>query len=160
MGNATVLVTGRSCCFGWDKALYSIIFQFTSTRDDTICFIRNITRSRLFIVTELPYEIYQEIHGNAAHHSATEISATGMYSQEPKTQCCTASVSSTEAKIVTRNASSEADPKALINVDQRRKRSKEDFIRRGIIECAEHSIEIKMGYQLYDSPFSWILNSI
>ena len=48
------------------------------------------------------------------HHSATEISATGMYSQEPKTLLYCV-VSSTEAKIVTRKIL-EADPKAMINV--------------------------------------------
>ena len=67
----------------------------------------------MIIVTELPYENYLE-NMVTVHHSATEISATGMYSQEPKTLLYCV-VSSTEAKIVTRKIL-EADPKAMINV--------------------------------------------
>ena len=91
MGNATVLVLA-GLLFGWDKALYSIIFQFTST--------------------QMIHLLYQE--HNKITLFATEISATGMYSQEPKTMLYCI-VSSTEAKIVTRKIL-EADPKALINV--------------------------------------------
>ena len=111
MGNATVLVLA-GLLFGWDKALYSIIFQFTSTQMIHLLYQEH-NKITLFIVTELPYEIYQEIMVTV-HHSATEISATGMYSQEPKTMLYCV-VSSTEAKIVTRKIL-EADPKALINV--------------------------------------------
>ena len=111
MGNATVLVLA-GLLFGWDKALYSIIFQFTSTQMIHLLYQEH-NKITLFIVTELPYEIYEEIMVTV-HHSATEISATGMYSQEPKTMLYCV-VSSTEAKIVTRKIL-EADPKALINV--------------------------------------------
>ena len=48
------------------------------------------------------------------HHSATEISATGMYSNSDRAMLYCV-VSSTEAKIVMRCVM-EADPKAFVNV--------------------------------------------
>lgn len=112
LGLNAVILVAAGFMFGWDKALYSIIFQFTSTQMIHLLYQEH-NKITLFIVTELPYEIYQEIMVTV-HHSATEISATGMYSQEPKTMLYCV-VSSTEAKIVTRKIL-EADPKALINV--------------------------------------------
>lgn len=64
MGNATVLVLA-GLLFGWDKALYSIIFQFTSTQMIHLLYQEH-NKITLFIVTELPYEDLSGNHGNGA----------------------------------------------------------------------------------------------
>ena len=98
--------------FGWDKALYSIIFQFTSTEMIKLLYQAH-NKVTLFIVTDYPNELYQVIL-EKTHHSVTEIPATGMYSHTDRTMLYCV-VSSTEAKIVTRCVI-EQDPKAFINV--------------------------------------------
>ena len=98
--------------FGWDKALYSIIFQFTSTETIRLLYQAH-NKVTLFIVTDFPKELYQAIL-DATHHSVTEIPATGMYSHEDRAMLYCV-VSSTEAKIVTKRVL-EKDPKAFINV--------------------------------------------
>ncbi len=111
MGNAAVLAIA-GILFGWDKALYSIIFQFTSTEMIRVLYQAH-NKVTLFIVTDYPNEIYQVIL-EKTHHSATEIPATGMYSNTDRTMLYCV-VSSTEAKIVTRCVIEE-DPRAFINV--------------------------------------------
>ena len=98
--------------FGWDKALYSIIFQFTSTEMIKLLYQAH-NKVTLFIVTDYPNELYQVIL-EKTHHSVTEIPATGMYSHTDRTMLYCV-VSSTEAKIVIRCVI-EQDPKAFINV--------------------------------------------
>ena len=68
-------------------------------------------------------------------------------------------VSSTEAKIVTRKIL-EADPKALINVIKTETFKGKISSDEALLNVRSIVLEIKMGYQLYDSPFLWILNSI
>lgn len=111
IGNATVLAIA-GILFGWDKALYSIIFQFTSTEMIRLLYQAH-NKVTLFIVTDYPNELYQVIL-EKTHHSVTEIPATGMYSQSNRTMLYCV-VSSTEAKIVTRCVI-EQDSKAFINV--------------------------------------------
>lgn len=79
VGNVAVLMIA-GYLFGWDKALYSIIFQFTSTQVIHLLYQvqKNVT---LFVVTEEPEAVYQAI-SEVTNHSATEFSATGMYSNE------------------------------------------------------------------------------
>lgn len=52
IGNATVLVIA-GLLFGWDKALYSIIFQFTSTETIRLLYQAH-NKVTLFIVTDFP----------------------------------------------------------------------------------------------------------
>lgn len=111
IGNAAVLAAA-GILFGWDKALYSIIFQFASTEMIKILYQAH-NKVTLFIVTDYPNEIYRVIL-EKTNHSATEIPATGMYSHSDRTMLYCV-VSSTEAKIVTRCVI-EKDSKALVNV--------------------------------------------
>lgn len=98
--------------FGWDKALYSIIFQFTSTQ--VIHMLHTVYKKEtLFIVTDHPDEVYQEIY-EVTNHSATEFAATGCYSSE-KRKMLYSVVSSSEAKVLV-NRVRKADPHAFINV--------------------------------------------
>lgn len=111
MGNAAVLLIA-GYLFGWDKALYSIIFQYTSTQMIQLLYQVN-KKVTLFVVTEEPEAVYQAIY-EVTNHSATEFAATGMYSNE-KRKMIYSVVSTIEAKMLTRKVM-EADPKAFVNV--------------------------------------------
>ena len=111
IGNVVVLMIA-GYLFGWDKALYSIIFQFTSTQ--VIHLLYQVKKKvTLFVVTEEPEAVYQAI-SEVTNHSATEFSATGMYSNE-KRKMIYSVVSTMEAKVLIQRVM-EADPRAFVNV--------------------------------------------
>ena len=111
LGNGCVLVIA-GILFGWDKALYSIIFQFTSTQ--IIHMLHTAYKKEtLFIVTDCPDAVYQEIY-EVTNHSATEFAATGCYSNEGRKMLYSV-VSSAEAKVLVTRVR-KVDPKAFINV--------------------------------------------
>ena len=111
VGNVAVLMIA-GYLFGWDKALYSIIFQFTSTQ--VIHLLYQVQKKvTLFVVTEEPEAVYQAI-SEVTNHSATEFSATGMYSNE-KRKMIYSVVSTMEAKVLIQRVM-EADPRAFVNV--------------------------------------------
>lgn len=111
LGNAVVLLLA-GYLFGWDKALYSIIFQYTSTQMIHLLY-QNYKKVTLFVVTENSEAVYQAI-SKVTNHSATELSATGMYSNE-KRKMIYSVVSTVEAKILTRKVM-EADEHAFVNI--------------------------------------------
>lgn len=111
MGNGVVLLLA-GMLFGWDKALYSIIFQFTSTQTIHLLY-QAYNKVTLFVVTDHPKAVYDAIC-EVTNHSATEFSATGMYSNEGRKMIYSV-VSSTEAKILMRKVML-ADPHAFVNV--------------------------------------------
>lgn len=99
--------------FGWDKALYSIIFQFTSTQ-----VIRMMDpeskRATLFIVTgrESAGGVCAQIQDT--HHSATLIEGVGLYNGEPCVMIYSV-VSSGQIRQLTRKVR-QVDPQAFVNV--------------------------------------------
>ena len=111
MGNGIVLLLA-GVLFGWDKALYSIIFQFTSTQTIHLLY-QAYNKVTLFIVTDNPKAVYDAIY-EVTNHSSTEFSATGMYSNEGRKMIYSV-VSSTEAKVLMRKVML-ADPHAFVNV--------------------------------------------
>ena len=111
MGNGVVLIMA-GILFGWDKALYSIIFQFTSTQTIHLLY-QAYNKVTLFVVTDHPKAVYDAIC-EVTNHSATEFSATGMYSNEGRKMIYSV-VSSTEAKVLMRKVML-ADPHAFVNV--------------------------------------------
>ncbi len=82
IGNTVMLVIA-GLLFGWDKALYSIIFQFSSTQVVKTMNLR-VKRVTLLIITQNPGQIYELIK-KYTHHSATMFSGTGLYNGEPRT---------------------------------------------------------------------------
>lgn len=111
IGNVAILLIA-GYLFGWDKALYSIIFQYTSTQ--VIHLLYQVQKKvTLFVVTEEPEAVYQAI-AEVTNHSATEFSATGMYSNE-KRKMIYSVVSTMEAKMLIQRVM-EADSKAFVNV--------------------------------------------
>ena len=111
VGNAVMLAVA-GLLFGWDAALYSIIFQFTCTQTIQILHQR-YKKHTLFIVTRHPEKVYEEIK-NFTHHSATQFSGKGCYSHDDLTVLYSV-VSREEAKLVIRKVK-EVDPSAFINI--------------------------------------------
>lgn len=98
--------------FGWDKALYSIIFQYTSTQALRGMY-RRYQQVTLLIVTDKPQVAYKIIR-DETNHDATEIEGTGCYQRSKKTILYSV-ISADEAHHV-RAKIREVDPDAFVNV--------------------------------------------
>ena len=98
--------------FGWNRALYSIIFQFASTQVLHMRYKR-YQQQTLFIVTDYPKEVYKAI-SQITHHGATLLHGEGSYEHKEK-QIIYSVVSSEESKKVVR-AIKQIDEKAFINI--------------------------------------------
>lgn len=79
--NAAILITA-GLIFGWDKALYSILFQYASTQVIHALFKR-YQKQTMLIVTDKPQEIVDGIY-NVAHHGATILKGAGGYRGDDK----------------------------------------------------------------------------
>ena len=79
--NAAILITA-GLIFGWDKALYSIIFQYASTEVIHVLFKR-YQKQTMLIVTDKPQEIANKIY-EVAHHGSTIFKGTGGYAGEDR----------------------------------------------------------------------------
>ena len=69
LGFNAVILLAAGYFFGWDKALYSIIFQYTSTQILRLLY-RNYRQETLFIVTDKWAEVKNAIH-DTTHHGST-----------------------------------------------------------------------------------------
>ena len=72
-----VILTTAGILFGFDKALYSIIYQFTSTQVIQTLFKR-YQKDTLLIITSQPQAVYGKIR-ELTHHDATLIQGTGCF---------------------------------------------------------------------------------
>ena len=111
MINVVILLVAGSL-FGWTKAMYSIIFQYTSTQVLHTMYQR-YQKQTLFIITEHPNEVYQVIRDNT-HHDATLFKGIGLYLYKTRKMVYSV-VSRDEARRVVTKIH-EVDPKAFINV--------------------------------------------
>lgn len=68
LGINVVILAAAGVLFGWDKALYSIIFQYTSTQVVHILY-RKYQHETLFIVTNKATEVYEVISKMSNHGS-------------------------------------------------------------------------------------------
>lgn len=75
-GNVIILLIAGSL-FGWREALYSIIFQYTSTQMLHMLYKR-YQKQTLFIVTKKPQQVYEGIR-DITNHDATLFKGTGCY---------------------------------------------------------------------------------
>lgn len=98
--------------FGWDKALYSIIFQFTSTQTMSILY-KKYQKATLLIITEKPDLVYDEIY-KQTNHDATLFRGTGCYLGKER-QMLYSVVSAAEEHKVTK-AIKKADPNVFLNI--------------------------------------------
>ena len=77
LGLNAVILVAAGFMFGWDKALYSIIFQFTSTQVLHALY-KKYQQETFFIVTNRGEQVYQAI-SNATNHGATILDGEGPY---------------------------------------------------------------------------------
>lgn len=108
--NAVILLIA-GYFFGWDKALYSIIFQYTSTQTLRLLY-RNYQQETLFIVTDKWDEVRRAIH-DTCNHGSTIWAAEGGYKEEWRNVVYSV-VASSDVKRVT-TVVREIDPDAFIN---------------------------------------------
>ncbi len=109
--NAILILIGGTL-FGWDKALYSIIFQYCSTQlVDTLH--NQYKKLTVFIVSKKPDELMAAVM-ESTHHGFTCLEGYGGYSKNPKTLLYTV-IGESEFKEV-RKITRKIDPDAFINV--------------------------------------------
>ena len=111
VGNAVVLLIA-GLLFGWDRALYSIIFQYVTTTVIHVLY-RKYQQITLFIVTDHPNEVC-EIISEISHHGATTWKGERHYNHCERTLVYSI-VSSAEADKVVK-AIKEIDKAAFINL--------------------------------------------
>lgn len=78
-GNVIILLIAGSL-FGWREALYSIIFQFTSTQMLHMLYKR-YQKQTLFIITGKPQQVYEGIR-DITNHDATLFKGIGCYKKQ------------------------------------------------------------------------------
>lgn len=111
LGLNIVILSAAGLSFGWDKALYSIIFQFASTQVLHMLY-KKYQQETLFIVTSKPKVVYDVIF-QQSNHGATLIDAKGAFGNQKRTIVYSV-VSKDEYMKVVRNIK-KADPDAFIN---------------------------------------------
>lgn len=113
MMNVVVLCTA-GVLFGWEKALYSIIFQFVSTQV-IHALHKRYQRHTLWIISDHAEEIYQMI-AQVTNHDATLFKGVGCYKRQER-QMLYSIVSSDELKLVCSRIR-QIDPKAFVNIQR------------------------------------------
>ena len=111
LGFNVVLLGISGLLFGWDKALYSIIYQYVVTQVLQNLY-RRYQQQTLFIVTEHPMEVSKAIY-ETSHHGATVLNGTGTHVHTDRSVLYSV-VSRAEATQVM-NEVRKADPDALVN---------------------------------------------
>lgn len=112
LGMNAIILIAAGILFGWDKALYSIIFQYTSTQVLHVLY-KQYQQNTLFIVTNRAEEVIEAI-AQLCNHGATIMDGEGSYEHHER-KVVYSVVSSAECKHVL-NAIKEVDPKAFVNV--------------------------------------------
>ena len=107
----TAMLCVAGLLFGWERSLYSIIYQFTSTQVIHALFTR-YQKQTLFIVTEKPEAVYNVIR-ETTHHGATLFKGEGLYQQAERSMVYSV-VSREQVSEVTRRVR-ETDEHAFIN---------------------------------------------
>lgn len=82
LGINVVILVMAGLLFGWDKALYSIIFQYASTQVLHLLY-RNYQQVTLLVVTTKPEEISKMIY-DLSGHGATIVDGKGSYLGEDR----------------------------------------------------------------------------
>lgn len=108
--NAMILLAA-GIMFGWDKALYSIIFQYVSTTVIRLMY-RKFHRATLFIVTDKPQEVSDTIY-SISQHGATILEGEGSFGHCEKNVVYSVVDKPQVKKVV--KAIKEIDPGAFVN---------------------------------------------
>ena len=111
IGNCVIIIVA-GFLFSLEKALYSIIFQFTTTMVLNTLY-RAYQQKTLLIITTCPTEVYNLIR-EKTNHAATAITGTGMYDLEERQILYSVVYSNEVTPLI--NAIRSVDPGAFINV--------------------------------------------
>ena len=111
LGFNAVIICVAGFIFGWEKTLYSIIFQYASTTVLHLLY-KKFQQSTFFIVTTKPREICIAIY-EVSKHGATILEGEGSY-EHCERNVVYSIVSSAQAKKVI-HAIKDIDPDAFIN---------------------------------------------
>ena len=111
LGFNAVIIAVAGVLFGWDKALYSIIFQFASTQTLHMLY-RKYQQQTLFIVTNTPLEVCEAINA-VSNHSATILDGLGAHDRQERNVVYSV-VSGADSKQVIA-AVKKTDPSAFVN---------------------------------------------
>lgn len=111
LGINIIILSIAGVLFGWDKALYSIIFQFVSTQVLHTLYTK-YQKQTLFIVTNKAKEVCKAIN-IVSMHGSTILEGEGSYEHQER-DIVYSVVSRGECKAVI-NAVKEADPAAFVN---------------------------------------------
>ena len=82
LGGNVIVLGIAGMLFGWDKALYSIIYQFASTQVVSSRHLR-YKQTALTLITEHPDEVIHSIL-SSTRHGITKLWGEGGYSKQPK----------------------------------------------------------------------------
>jgi uncharacterized membrane-anchored protein YitT (DUF2179 family) len=110
-GNCVILILAGHL-FTIDKALYSIIFQFTTTAALRYLY-RGYQQKTLLIVTNMPDEVYAFIR-DRMRHGATLLTGIGMYKMETRTMIYSVVAANQVRALVA--GIRKIDPPAFINI--------------------------------------------
>ena len=111
LGVNAVIIAIAGVLFGWDKALYSIIYQYASTQVLHMLY-KKYQQVTLFIVTNQPNEVCDEIF-RISNHGATILEGQGSF-EHCERNVVYSVVSGAESKKVIRSVKS-VDPNAFVN---------------------------------------------
>lgn len=112
LGLNIIILSLAGVLFGWDKALYSIIFQYASTQVLHMLYTR-YQKQTLFIVTNKAKDVCEAIY-SVSNHGATILEGKGSY--EHKERDIVYSVVSREESKKVIHAVKEVDDTAFVNV--------------------------------------------
>ena len=111
LGFNALILLAAGIMFGWDKALYSIIFQYVSTTVIKLMY-RKFHRATLFIVTDKPQEVSDTIY-SISQHGATILEGEGSFGHCEKNVVYSVVDKPQVKKVV--KAIKEIDPGAFVN---------------------------------------------
>ena len=109
-GNVIIL-TIAGAMFGWEKALYSMIFQYVSTQTLHVLY-RTYQQRTLFIITDMPDKVCSMIYSTCSH-GATLIDGEGSFAHKNKKIVYSIVSASDTRKLIPKIK--EIDPNAFIN---------------------------------------------
>jgi uncharacterized membrane-anchored protein YitT (DUF2179 family) len=107
-----VILCAAGIMFGWNRALYSILFQFTSTQMLNTVYKR-YQKATMFVITDKAAEVYKVIHVTT-NHDATLFTGTGCYGNTRRDMLYSV-VSGDDVRTVTKKIK-ETDPHAFVNI--------------------------------------------
>ncbi len=106
-----VLLTIAGFLFGWDKALYSMIYQYVTTQALHVLY-RTYQQKTLFIITDMPDRVCSVIYATCGH-GATLIDGEGSFAHKNKKIVYSIVSASDTRKLIPKIR--EIDPNAFIN---------------------------------------------